>query len=48
MATTTKPTVKTVIFSTEDKYRKRKMVARLKARDMLSSGAENYILKGRR
>lgn len=48
VATTTKPTVKTVYFSSEDKYRKEKMVATLEARDMLDVNTKNYILKGRR
>jgi len=48
MATTTKPTVKTVVFSSEDKYRKEKMVALLEARDMLDESTKNYVLKGRR
>ena len=48
VATTTFPTVKTVAFSSEDKYRKTKMVATLEARDMLDESSKNYILKGRR
>jgi len=43
-----KPTVKNVSFTTEDVYRKKKMVVILENRDMLSEDAKNYILKGRR
>jgi hypothetical protein len=48
MATQTIPTIKGVTFSTEDKYRKQKMVATLEARGMLDTASKNYILKGRR
>ena len=48
MATTSKPTIKIVIFSSEDKYRKEKMVAMLESRDMLDESTKNFILKGRR
>ncbi len=48
VATTTKPTVKTVQFSSEDTYRKAKMVAILEARNLLDTSTRNYILKGQR
>lgn len=48
VATTTKPTVKTVRFSTEDKYRKTKMTTVLENRGLLDTASKNYILKGRR
>lgn len=48
VATTTIPTVKTVLFSSEDKYRKLLMVAILEARNMLDKSSKDYILRGRR
>lgn len=42
----TLPTIKSVIFSSEDKYRKKKMVAILEKRNMISQEAKTYILKG--
>lgn len=47
MATTTIPTIKTVLFTKEeDKVRKKKMVERYQDRDMMDETAKNYILKG--
>ncbi len=45
---TTIPTIKNVVLASEDKYRKEKMVQRLKDRGMLTEEAEQYILKGKR
>jgi len=39
-------TVKTVLFAREDKYRKEVMVQRLVARNMMSTGAQRYVLRG--
>jgi len=48
VATTTKPTIKTISFTNEDKYRKIKMVALLEARGLMDASTKNYILRGRR
>jgi len=49
MATTrTIPTVKYVIISGEDKYRKEQMIAWLKRRGMLDATSETFIRKGKR
>ena len=48
VAATTKPTVKTVSFSSEDKYRKVKMVETLESRGLLDASSKEYILRGRR
>ncbi len=44
----TVPNMKTIVFSSEDTYRKEKMINYLKGRKMLSASAEQYIKKGKR
>ena len=42
------PTVKYVVISGEDKYRKEQMIAWLKRRGMLDKTSENFIRNGKR
>jgi hypothetical protein len=39
----TVPTLKNVVFTSEDSYRREKMIAMLQNRGMLTPYAENYI-----
>jgi hypothetical protein len=49
MATSqTVPTVKYVVISGEDKYKKEQMIAWLKRRGMLDSTSETFIRRGKR
>jgi len=41
------PTLKNVVFTAEDVYRREKMIAMLQNRGMLTPDAENYIRRKR-
>ena len=45
---TNRPTIKTILFTYEDKYRKTKMVAWLESRGLVDASTKAYILKGTR
>ena len=45
---TTRPTIKTIVFTNEDKYRKIKMVDWLVSRSLIDTATKTYILKGTR
>jgi len=45
---TSRPTIKSIVFTHEDKYRKIKMVAWLELRGLIDTKTKTYILKGTR